>query len=170
MKERLYVDIRGKKEGFSLIELVIVVAIMAVLIGMVALAVIPYLERTRENKDQQTVDTIYGAFSSIIALEQVHFDKDRTFKITNSGITDEFSEDYPNFKDSITKALGAVDDASLIATTYQKLDSERALNPQNPDADAEQDAIKCILKKDGEITVVVGEIKSSNRAISKQTP
>jgi len=170
MKEKLYKNMRGKREGFSLIELIIVIAIMAILIGMVALAVIPYLEKTRENKDQQTIDTIYGAFSSIIALEQVHFDKTRTFKITNSSVTDEFSADYPNFKDSITKALGAADDASLIATTFKKIDSEKALNPTNPDADAEADTIKCILKTNGEITVVIGEIKSSNRGISNQTP
>ena len=44
-------------KGFSLIELIIVIAIMAVLLGLVGTQVIPYLERSREAKDLQIVNS-----------------------------------------------------------------------------------------------------------------
>ena len=40
-------------KGFSLVELIIVIAIMAILVGVVGTQVIPYLENSRKAKDQQ---------------------------------------------------------------------------------------------------------------------
>lgn len=67
MKKKLQKYLSGEREGFSLVELIIVIAIMAILIGIIALAVIPYLEKSREGKDQQTVDTVYSAYQNTIA-------------------------------------------------------------------------------------------------------
>ncbi len=54
-------------KGFSLVELIIVIAIMAVLIGVIALAVIPNLERTKESKDISTIDTACHALAVAVA-------------------------------------------------------------------------------------------------------
>lgn len=67
MKKKLQKYLSGEREGFSLVELIIVIAIMAILIGIIALAVIPYMEKSRVGKDQQTVDTVYSAYQSAIA-------------------------------------------------------------------------------------------------------
>lgn len=67
MRRKIQKYLSGEREGFSLIELIIVIAIMAILIGVVALAVIPYLEKSRVGKDQQTVDTVYGVFQATLA-------------------------------------------------------------------------------------------------------
>lgn len=40
-------------KGFSLIELIIVIAIMAILIGIVGTQVVPYIEKSKQAKDQQ---------------------------------------------------------------------------------------------------------------------
>lgn len=48
MKKKMQKYLSNSNEGFSLVELIIVIAIMAILIGVVALAVIPNLERSRE--------------------------------------------------------------------------------------------------------------------------
>ncbi len=40
-------------KGFSLVELIIVIAIMAILVGIVGSQVLPYLNKSREAKDQQ---------------------------------------------------------------------------------------------------------------------
>lgn len=67
MKKKLQKYLSGSNEGFSLVELIIVIAIMAILIGVVALAVIPYLEKSRESKDLQALSTLSGALSTAVA-------------------------------------------------------------------------------------------------------
>lgn len=71
MKAKLQKYLSGSREGFSLVELIIVIAIMAILIGVVALAVLPYLNRSRESKDIQTLNTICSALSTAVATSQV---------------------------------------------------------------------------------------------------
>ena len=44
-------------KGFSLVELIIVIAIMAILVGIVGTQVIPYLENSRKAKDQQVISS-----------------------------------------------------------------------------------------------------------------
>lgn len=67
MKKKIQKYLSGSNEGFSLVELIIVIAIMAILIGVVALAVIPYLEKSRESKDLQALDTICSALTTAVA-------------------------------------------------------------------------------------------------------
>lgn len=57
---------KGKK-GFSMIELIIVIAIMAILIALIGTQLIPYLEKSRERKDETTLDTCLTNFKSAIA-------------------------------------------------------------------------------------------------------
>ena len=47
------------KKGFSLVELIIVMAIMAILVGVVASQVLPYMEKSRQSKDQQILSSLY---------------------------------------------------------------------------------------------------------------
>ena len=44
MKKRIQKYLSGSNEGFSLVELIIVIAIMAILVGVVALADVTYLK------------------------------------------------------------------------------------------------------------------------------
>ena len=46
------------KKGFSLVELIIVMAIMAILVGIVASQVLPYMEKSRMSKDQQQLSSL----------------------------------------------------------------------------------------------------------------
>ena len=55
------------KKGFSLVELIIVMAIMAILVGIVASQVIPYMEKSRQSKDQQVISSICTDVVSAIA-------------------------------------------------------------------------------------------------------
>lgn len=48
-------------KGFSLVELIIVVAIMAVLVGVLAPQYLKYVERSRQSTDKQNVDAIINA-------------------------------------------------------------------------------------------------------------
>lgn len=63
--------LQGEREGFSLVELIIVIAIMAILIAVVALAVIPYLSSARDSKDRDAAANMQAAFKSAMANEEV---------------------------------------------------------------------------------------------------
>ena len=44
-------------KGFSLVELIIVIAIMAILVGIVGTQVIPYINKSKESKDLQIINS-----------------------------------------------------------------------------------------------------------------
>jgi type IV pilus assembly protein PilA len=54
-------------KGFSLVELIIVIAIMAVLVGVLAPQFIKYVEQSRRSRDIQNADQIREAFLADIA-------------------------------------------------------------------------------------------------------
>lgn len=153
MKKKLQKYLSGEREGFSLIELIIVIAIMAILIGVIALAVIPYLEKSRVGKDQQTVDTVYSAFQATIADQKITTDIDNLeIKPTGeaTGASDEFLK-------AMAEALNAKDKTDIGKGTAGKLES----------ADAKDKSIICkFTTADGKIEVYAAgdtSIKSSNK-------
>ncbi len=58
---------KKNNKGFSLVELIIVIAIMAVLVGVLAPQFIKYVEQSRRGKDIQNADMIKEAIQSAIA-------------------------------------------------------------------------------------------------------
>lgn len=68
MRRKIQKYLSGEREGFSLIELIIVIAIMAILIGVVALVVLPYLERSRESTDRAALNEVATAFKSAASV------------------------------------------------------------------------------------------------------
>lgn len=163
MKKKIQKYLSGEREGFSLVELIIVIAIMAILIGIVALAVIPYLEKSRVGKDQQTVDTVYSAFQHTIADQKIKAD------ITVTIDASTYNCDIANFKKAMAYAITGVETATddqMIAATAKKLESKNAK------------AIICkFTANDGKIVVyaaadkdddaAVDGIQSSNQATTK---
>lgn len=108
MKKKLQKYLSGEKEGFSLVELIIVIAIMAILIGVIALAVIPYLARSRESKDLQALGAISSSLSSAVANTQVTGSGNFVYngKKTGSGADATATGDAAKVNDEMVSLLG----------------------------------------------------------------
>lgn len=70
MKKKIQKYLAGEREGFSLVELIIVIAIMAILVGVVALAVLPNIEKSKESKDFAVLDSVCSALNAAVASTQ----------------------------------------------------------------------------------------------------
>lgn len=69
-------------KGFSLIELIIVIAIMAILIGIVGTQVVPYIEKSKQAKDQQVFSGLLTSATTAFASNADTLDDTKAYGFT----------------------------------------------------------------------------------------
>ena len=106
-------------KGFSLVELIIVIAIMAVLVGVLAPQYIKYVEKSRVSADAQQVEEFTGAMTVLASDVDVTLDSTKTYTVT-SDTTGKIT--ISNDLKTIFDSLGSVDTAknySYKSTSYK---------------------------------------------------
>ena len=100
-------------KGFSLVELIIVIAIMAILVGLMVPMLLVYVEKTNVSSDIQLCDTIHSAVTYSIVDAKVVEDPDSQPFLTQMASATGMKIDDATFlssnsvlKDSITEYIG----------------------------------------------------------------
>lgn len=138
-------------KGFSLVELIVVIAIMAVLVGVLAPTLIRNVEKSRESTDIQNLDTIRTSVVTAMSNEAVA-------RAADGG---------KNIKLSQIKAASDTDTTSLAALLKEELTQDDTVNVtmKSSNASAFGNEIYINISATGAVTVYVG--KSDNSAIIK---
>lgn len=74
-------ELRKNNKGFSLVELIVVIAIMAVLVAVIAPQLLKYVEKSRQSTDIQTIDNVASALQAYYADDD---SRDADIKVTIS--------------------------------------------------------------------------------------
>jgi len=149
-------------KGFSLVELIVVIAIMAVLVGVLAPTLIKNVEKSRESTDLQNLDTIRGAVVTTLSDETVaakipassttyELDTANVALSASSGSSDAFVTAFnAKIKDSLSK-VGKLKSGKAVEAghIYVTIDSNSAVTVFiAPEADISKVATCKITKSD----------------------
>lgn len=64
-------EMKLNNKGFSLVELIVVIAIMAILVGVLAPSVLGQIDKAKQSKDKQTIETVVTAVATAYADQTI---------------------------------------------------------------------------------------------------
>jgi len=136
-------------KGFSLVELIIVIAIMAILIGVMSPQLMKYVERARQSKDTQAVDSVHTAVVTAM-LDPVVEDAPAT-KTYNS-LADLYADTTasPNFVAAVKEIANEATATNIEGNAF----GSKAYKGQNIKIEIDAGKVKCTVAVNTGITGV----------------
>lgn len=107
-----------KNGGFSLVELIIVIAIMAVMIGLLAPQYVKYVEKSRKAKDDKLASELLE-LANVIASDEDYFsmiNENDYIKFDSTGI---YSNNAAIEDDILPEYISGWDSAKIVSNEYK---------------------------------------------------
>ena len=105
---------KSKNKGFSLVELIVIIAILAVFAAILVPSLLQYTENSRAQKDESAMDEVVNAVQLALADEKC-FDEALKYSCTNNYLT--YSDSSGNYGQQINDGEFWAPDGSGRATT-----------------------------------------------------
>ncbi len=112
-------------KGFSLVELIIVIAIMAVLVAILAPQYLKYVDKSRQSADDANADQILTAVQVAMADEDVaeELTDDMTITMDSDGVDGATEDGESALEQELLAALGTGwTDKAVTSNTYRNSD------------------------------------------------
>ena len=93
-------------KGFSLVELIIVIAIMAILVGIVGTQVLPYINKSKEAKDFQIINSYGTAATTAYSSDAENVTADTTIIVYSDKNKDEEGKPAKSLETEIKTLTG----------------------------------------------------------------
>ena len=105
-------------KGFSLVELIVVIAIMGVLMVVLAPQYLRYVEKSRLQKDNSAIAEVAENIKIALAEQQVYekVSSGTTVSVTSSGVT---TSAPTELKTELTNTIGSLTDVKLTSNAYK---------------------------------------------------
>lgn len=138
-------------KGFSLVELIVVIAIMAVLVGVLAPTLIRNVEKSRESTDLQTLDSIRSSVSTALSIEKVNSQLSGATSTTLASIS------------------GATDSTTLLGLLKSELSDDGVIDASMKSKSGQSGDVTIEIAADGKVTVSVKDASGVVTAAKSKT-
>lgn len=138
-------------KGFSLVELIVVIAIMAVLVGVLAPTLIRNVEKSRESTDLQTLDSIRSSVSTALSIEKVNSQLSGATSTTLASIS------------------GATDSTTLLGLLKSELSDDGVIDASMKSKSGQSGDVTIEIAADGKVTVSVKDASGVVKAAKSKT-